>query len=115
MSSFLLLVALTIVISLTAGFAEGSTKGKLMAKKGAKIKKMFTEKYLQYYLTLVFSNESKPAKVNLNFSLIYWTFAVSLCFTNTLFNFWSVWRIHGKTQGSILFCTAVDIKQMYEA
>ena len=103
MSSFLLLIALTIVISLTVGFAESSTKGKLMAKKGAKIETKFTEKYLQYYLALLFSNEWKLAKVNLNFSLIYWTSAASLCFTNTLFNFWSVQRIHGKTQGSFLF------------
>lgn len=97
MSSFLLLVALTIVISSTVGFAESSTKGKVMAKNGEKNKKKFTEKYLQYYLALVFSNESKPPKVTLNFSLMYWTSAASLCFTNALFNFWSTRRIHGKT------------------
>lgn len=28
----------------------------------------FTEKYLQFYLALIFSNEMKPTKVNLNFS-----------------------------------------------
>ena len=87
MSSFLLLVAHTIIISLTAGFAESNIKGKLKAKIGAKIKTTVTEKYLQYYLALVFSNELKPAEVNLNFSVIYWTFAASLCFTNILFNF----------------------------
>lgn len=97
-SSLPLLVSLAAVISLT--------KGELMVKKKKRERKL-----RQYYLTLVFSNESKPAKANLNFSWTYSTSA-SLCFANVLFNFWSVRRIHGKAQGSFSFCAAADTKQM---
>lgn len=44
MSSFLFLVTPAIVTSSAVKFAKNNTKGKLMAKEGAKMKTNFTEK-----------------------------------------------------------------------